>query len=474
MEGSVGKRSEMGKKWVSRFLKDKLRVFIRRRWPLLVFLAASLTLRIFLFPSLVPRAHIDSVTYLVFSDLNPARTPGYPIFIEIIQFFNDLFSITPDYLGYIIFFQMFFLGMINCYLIYALSKILTRSETFAVFLGLIYNLDYFIIGFEFLILTETLSLTLLGLTLLFYQRIFAGKKSAPYLAGFFSVCLVLTRPSFAALFVCLAGISGLVHLRPADRRNEFKKLAGPLAIFLLFNVAGIFSWSWRNKIKHDYFGLSTLLPFQLGYFTQHFYWKYKMGSDAELDKYAAILIQEKGQPFRVAWRFIEDLRMSDAEISRILLRLNLKLIRDNPKDYLSLLPRAATDYYGYSWYWTELQDRTVFERNKFLIKPLLFFFHLYTWIYHHLLALLIFILIVPAVFILASRKKTDVFHLACLLEGTIHYNFFISIFFTPGGINNLRYRLPVEPFIVLVFCAALFHFGRSIVGMFIKRPTTRD
>ncbi len=460
----------MGKRRVTRFLKDKFWVFIRRRWPLLLFLAASLVLRIFLFPGIVPRAHIDSITYLVFSDLNPARTPGYSVFIEIIQFFNDLFSITPDYLGFIIFFQMFFLGMINCCLIYALSKILTRSEGFALFMGLIYNLDYFIIGFEFLILTETLSLTLLGLTLLFYQKIVTGKKSAPYLAGLFSVCLVLTRPSFAALFVCLVGISGLVHLRPKDRRSRLKKLAGPLAIFLLINFAGILSWSWRNKVKHDYFGLSTLLPFQLGYFTQHFYWKYKIGSDAELDKYAAILIQEKGQPFRVAWRFIEDLKMSDAEIARILLRLNLRLIKENPKDYLRLLPKAASDYYDFSWYWTELHSGKVFERNKFLIKPLLFFFHFYNWVYRHLLALLIFILIVPAVFILASRKKRHVFHLACLLEGTIHYNFLISIFFTPGGINNLRYRLPVEPYIVLVFFAALFLLGRALWRLIRKPP----
>ncbi len=462
----------MGKKRVIRFLKDKLRPFIGRRWSLFVLLAASLILRIFLFPSIVPRAHIDSITYLVLSDLNPTRTPGYPVFIEIIQFFNDLFSITPRYFQAIVFVQMFFLGLINCYLIYALSKILTRSEAFAVFLGLIYNLDYFIIGFEFLILTETLSLTLLGLTLLFYEKIFEGKKLAPYLGGFFSVCLVLTRPSLAAFFVCLVGVSGLVHLRPAERRVGFKKLAGPLAIFLLLNFAGILSWSWRNKTKHDYFGLSTLVPFQLGYFTQHFYWKYKMGSDAELDKYADILIQEKGQPFRVAWRFIEDLKMSDAQISRVLLRLNLKLIKENPKDYLRLLPGAASDYYDYSWYWTELHSGKVFERNKFLIKPLLFFYHLYKWIYHHFLALLTFVLIIPAVFILASRKRGDVFHLACLFEGAIHYNFLISIFFTPGGINNLRYRLPVEPYIVLVFFAALFFLGRALSRRIYKPPAS--
>ncbi len=460
----------MGKRRGPGFLKDKLLIFIRRRWALLFLLAASLVLRIFLFPDVVARAHIDSITYLVFSDLNPARTPGYPVFIEMAQFFNDLFSITPDFLRPIVFFQMFLLGMINSYLIYAFSKMLTRSEAFAVCMGLIYNLDYFIIGFEFLILTETLSLTLLGLTLLFYQKILAGKKLASYQAGLFSVCLVLTRPSFAALFVCLAGITVLVHLGQKVNRSGLKKLAVPLTIFFLINMAGIFSWSWRNKVRHDYFGISTLMPFQLGYFTQHFYWKYKMGSDAGLDRYADILIQERGQPFRTAWRMIEDLKMSDAEIARVLFRLNLKLIKENPGDYLRLLPRAASDYYDFSWYWTELHSGKVFERNKFLLTPMLIFYHLYKWTYQHLLAVLMFILIIPAVFVLASRKKGDIFHFVCLLEGAIHYNFLISIFFTPGGINNLRYRLPVEPLILIVFYGGLFFFGRTLWQL-IRKPS---
>lgn len=449
--------------------RRELTVF-RRGWPLIFFLLACLLFRILLFRALVARVHIDSVTYLVLSDLNPVRTPGYPLFIEIIQFFNDLFSLTSDYLRLIVFVQMFLLGLLNSLLIYALAKRITGSEGFALFMGVLYNLDYFVIGFEYLILTETLSLTLLGLTLLSYLKIFEGEKWAPSLAGLSSVSLLLTRPSFAALFLCLAGISGLVYFGAKDGRRGLKKWLKPLAIFLLINLVGILAWSFRNKVKHDYFGISTILPFQLGYFTQHFYWKYKPGTDVELDRIAEIVFAEKGQPFRVTWRLIEDWKMPETEIARVLLRFNLRLIRDHPGDYLRLLPTAAAHYYDYSWYWTELQDREIFEHNRFLFRPLRFFFHLYSWIFKNPSILIAAVLVVPVVFLGATRKKRDVFHALCLFEGAIHSNFLLSIFLTPGGINNLRYRLPVEPLILLVLYGAFFTLGQGVFNRLRPKP----
>jgi len=436
--------------------------FLRRRWPLLVLLAASLVLRIFLFQSVIPRVHTDSVTYFELKNLDPVRTPGYPLFLEVIQFFNDLFTITPRYLRFIVFVQMFFLGLINTYLVYAFSRLLTRSEVFALAMGLIYNLDFFVIGFEFLLLTETLSLTFLGLTLLFYRKIFAPSKPAPYLAGLLAVCLLLTRPSFAGLFVCLLGLSWLVHIRPRGGAGFFKKYGPAVAVFLLFNLAGIGGWSWRNKVKHGYFGISTILPYQLGYFTQHFYRKYKTGADVEMDKYAAILAEEKGGPFDFRQRLAEDMNMTEVQISKILLRLDLKMIRDNFGDYLSLLPKAASSYYDYSWDWTAPQNKRIFRRNRFTAGLFRSFFGLYAGIFKNTLALLTFVLFVPAALLIATRKDKPVFHLLCLVEGTIHYNFLVCIFFTPGGINNMRYRVPVEPFILLVFYAALFLFGRFL------------
>lgn len=439
------------------------RGFLRRHWALLLLLTVSLVLRVFLFQSVIPRVQTDSVTYLGLRDLDPVRTPGYPLFIEAIQFFNDLFSITPRYLLYIVFFQMFLLGLVNCYLIYVFSRMLTRSESFALAMGILYNLDYFVISFEFLILTETLSLTLLGLTLLFYQRIFRGKRAAPYLAGVLSVCLLLTRPSFAGLFILLVGLTVLVHLRAIRREGFLRKYAKPLVIFLVINAAGIGSWSLRNRIVNRFFGISSIFPYQLGYFTEQFYEKYRMGTDPELDKFAAILIEEKGRPFDFRWRLVEDLKMPEAEVARVLLRLNLKLIRDNPGDYLRLLPRAARHYYRYSWDWTGPQNKRIFSHNRLLARMWRFFFDLYSGIARNKPVLVFFVLIVPLALLIAARKKRDLFHLLLLIEGTVHYNFLISIFFTPGGINNLRYRAPVEPFILLVFSAAVFLFVRSLL-----------
>jgi hypothetical protein len=201
----------------------------------------------------------------------------------------------------------------------------------------------------------------------------------------------------------------------------------------------------------------------MGYFTEHFYWKYERGSDPELDQYAAILAEAKGRPFEFRRRLAEDLKLSEAEISRILFRLNFKLIKDNPGQYFRLLPRAAAAYYDYSWDWTARQNQRIFNQNKFAARLFRVFFRLYSWIFKSLYALLFFVLLVPVVLLIVCRRNRELFHWVGLIEGTVHYNFLISVLLTPGGINNLRYRIPVEPLILLAFYAALFLFGRAPV-----------
>jgi hypothetical protein len=442
--------------------RPKVLDFLLKHSALIFLLSAALVIRVFIFQNIIPLINTDSVTYLVLRDLEPVRTPGYPLFIELIQFFNDLFSITPQYLRLIVFSQMFLLGLVNTYLVYAISKLLTRSRGFALFMGLIFNLDYFVSGFEFLILTETLTFTFLGLTLLFYQKIFEGKRSAPFLAGLFSVLLLLTRPTYVVLFVLLLGLTWLVHFRQTVKGNFFRKYAKPLGIFLLINLVGIGSWSWRNKVKYDYFGISLILPYQLGYYTTRFYQKYKMGGDPELDKYARIFIEEKGMPYDFGHRLSSELGLSEAEVARILMKLNVKLIKENFGDYLKRIPRAAGDYYDYSWFWTLPHNKRLFHQIKFLGRFLRVFLDLHTAVFRNVVTLLILILFVPAAFIITSRHRRDVFHLLWLMEGVIHYNFLVSVLLTNAGVNNLRFRVPVEPFILLIFYGALFSWGRSL------------
>jgi len=449
--------------------RPKVLDFIGRHAGLIGLLFAALVIRIFIFRNIIPLIHTDSITYLVLGDLQPVRTPGYPFFIEIIQFFNDLLSLTPRYLRLIVFFQMFLLGMVNTYLVYALSRNLTRNKGFGLFMGLMFNLDYFVIGFEFLLLTETLTFTLLSLTLLFYHNIFEGQRGAAYLAGLFSVALLLTRPTFLFLFVLLLVLTGLVHFRQILKGGYLKKYGKSLAIFLLINLVGIGSWSLRNKLKYDYFGVSLILPYQLGYYTTHFYQKYKMGSDPELDQYGRIFLEEKGMPYNFAYRLATEFGLPDAKVAGILGKINVKLIKENFGEYLKRVPGAASDYYDYSWYWTHLQDKGLFPRIKALARFFRVFFALHAAIFKKSFLLLIVILAVPAAFIVTLRKQEYRFHLLCLLEGVVHYNFLVSVLLTNNGVNNLRFRVPVEPVILLIFYGALFTWGRSLFRRVPKR-----
>ena len=451
----------------------KVFAFLRFHSGLILLLTVSLLVRILIYRSVSVRISTDSVTYLVLQDLHPVRTPGYPLFIEIILFFNDLFSMTSNALRLVIFVQLFLLGMVNTYLIYQFSRILTKSATWSLALGLIYNLDYFVIGFEFLLLTETPALTMLGLTLLFYWKIFAARASAPFLAGLFSVGLVLTRPTFAGLFICLLGLTLLIHRRQIVRGPFLSRFARPLAIFLAINLVGLGAWSLRNKVKYNFFGLSTILPYQLGYYTQSFCQKYKMGSDEELDKYAGILIEENGSPYNFGQRVAEEFKLQPAQVSRILLKLNLKLIKENFGDYLRLVPRAASDYYAYSRYWTRGHDRRILARTSLLSKVFRSFRPIYSFLFNRPVALLFLVFILPVVFLITRRKDSDTFHLTWLLEGTIHYSFVISVLLTNNGVNNQRFRAPVEPFILLVFFSALFLLGSDLARKLRKSRGTK-
>ncbi|MCJ7582067.1 MAG: hypothetical protein MUP98_16265, partial [Candidatus Aminicenantes bacterium] len=48
------------------------------------------------------------------------------------------------------------------------------------------------------------------------------------------------------------------------------------------------------------------------------------------------------------------------------------------------------------------------------------------------------------------------FHFLLLVVMAINYNFVISVLTTNSGIDNLRYRVPVEPLILMVFMCCLY------------------
>lgn len=449
--------------------KNKLNSFSYKYGPLLAVFASGLITRIFIILKVTPRFQTDSLTYLFLSDLTTMRTPGYPIFMEGLHFFNDLFSLTSNYFGLIVFVQVFVLGIGNSLLVYLFSRKITGSRLYALFIGLLYNFNYFILVFEFNILTELLSTTLLLLTLLFYYQIFEGKAYAPFLAGLFSAFLLLTRPVFLVFFIALIGTTFVVHFRKIIKGDFFKTHAKGVAIFLLLTVAGIGSWCVRNKIKFDYFGMSTVMPLQLRHYTKDFFHKYKNGKDKELDQFVEIYFEEDMNTYNFQKRLEDEFNMTYVEFSRIFMKMNVRMIKDYPWDFIKQIPVSAAYYYKtYSSYWMTPYNRKLMTRKNPISRVFRFFFRLYSNLYGNLSSLLIMVLILPAALLLLVRKKQKIFHFLFLLIIAMFYNFAISVLSTNAGIDNLRYRVPVEPLIFLVFLSSLFVIGKKIL-ILIKR-----
>lgn len=437
------------------FFKASLN-FLGKHWPVLCLLAISFFIRMFIYQNIHTRLHTDSITYLILHDLEAVRTPGYPLFIEIIQFFNDLFSLTPDYLNLVVIVQMFALGLLNCLLVYFLFSRITKNKLFSLVVSLLYNFDYLVMGFEYVLLTETLSITLLLLSILFYIQIFEKKSYAPYAAGISAGLLLLTRPSFLLFFLCLLFLTSLVHLRAITRRGFLKQYATPLIIFILINVATIGTWSMRNKIKYDYFGVSQLLPYQLRHYTNRFFYKYKKGDDELLNRLADIYLEENCNASRFEERLTDEFNLSGPDITRLFLKMNIKVILDNPGDYLKQVPEAVSKYYSrYNVYWTTPNQKNLLSRKNFTTRTFRFFFNLHKYIFTKLPLQILVLVISPLFLIFLVYKDKKILHLVLLIEGTINYNFLVLTLTCNYG-DNMRYRVPVEPLILLVFWVAVF------------------
>lgn len=444
-------------------IKDKF------HWTIIPLVVFAVLIRIYIFQRVRVGFHTDSITYLILSDLETVRTPGYPFFIEAIQFINDLFSLSSDYLGSIVFVQMFLLGILNCLLIYKLSKIITGNEIISLAIGLLYNFDYLVMGFEFSILTESLSTTLILIIILFYLRMFEGKKYASYLAGISSGFLLLTRPAFLLIFITLLFFTALVYFREIIKKRFLKQFKTAIAIFLLINIAAIGSWSMRNKIKFDYFGLSVLLPYQLRHYTNQFFHKYEKDDNELMNRLVDIYLEENCNAARFDERANNEMNLSDPEVIRLFLRMNLKLIMDHPGDYIKQIPDSVSLYYGvYSFFWATPNQRVLLHKKSLIPRIFRFFFDSYKFLFTNLLSQMFLLIIMPVILIVLVRKNKIALHLVIIIEGVINYNFLVSVLTCKYG-DNLRYRVPVEPLIVLVFLSSLFLLVKTLITGMKKR-----
>lgn len=440
-------------------------------------LALAIGIRIYIFINMHPVVHTDSITFLFLNELDMARTPGYPLFNEMLFTFNDLFSITTDYFRLICFGQIFFLGVLNVWLIFRITAKLTSDKNFALIMGCIYNFNFFVVGFEFQILTETLSITLLLGVLLLYLELFKGKKGTAVIGGILAVLLIYTRPTFLLLGIGLPLLTVIAYLPHSKSRDFRKNYAWVLILFVFINITGIGAWTLRNKLKFNYTGVSSLMPYQLYYYTNSLFEKYRPSGDPIQDAVARVYLEEfrktaysKATIFRFHQRLNQEMGLSDAEIAREFMKVNLKLIRDYPLDYLKQVPSSLKSYYQqYSPYWAA-GNAKIFLNTGSLIPAVFRIFHIvYQTFFMNPVLLILMIVAAPIYILIRTFREKKIFHGWMVIWAAVQYNCFISILSTNAGINNLRYRQTVEPLILLMFYSAFFILGRDVLRKLRQR-----
>ncbi len=446
----------------------KILTWLAKSWPLLILLLFSLWIRLYLYQRMHPVVHTDSVTYFFLGETDSVRTPGYPVFVEILLSVNDLFSFSNDYIRVICFGQLFILGLLNVWFMYRLTHLLARSRMFALAMGLLYSGNFLVVGFEIQVMTETLSITLFLATLNLYLKLFKAKKSIAMIAGLLAVWLIYTRPSFLFLWIFLPFLTFLGYL-PHSKKIKFRKKILPvMTVFVLTVTVGICSWSLLSQSKTGSFGFSGLTALGLSYYTGPYFEKYRPSGDPVQDRVAEVYSEETKRAsyslriFYLHKRLKNEMKLSDAEISSAFLKVNLKLIKDYPLEYLKQIPDSIIQYYQtYSPYWTSGNARIFLRKNNFFGVLFRKLFNFYKKMFTKPLLLFVLLLLSPLVVLLADCRKKKSFHGWLILEGVIHYTCFVSVLLTKAGINNMRYRAPAEPLIILIFFSALFYCGRG-------------
>lgn len=445
---------------------------ICRKWDHMILLPAAIGIRIYIYTVMHPVIHTDSITFLFLSELDMVRTPGYPLFIEAVLSFNDLFSLTTQYVRLICFVQLFFLGVLNAVLIYWITRRLTSSRWFALSMGLVYNLNFLVVSFEFQVMTEIPALTLLLGMILLYLKLFKGRTLPALVGSILSVLLIYVRATFLLLPVVFPVVT-FIGFWPFSKSKRFiRRLGPPVALFLVLNIIGISAWSLRNKIKFDYFGISSLMPYQLRYYTNPLFPKYQPTGQEKVDAVARIYQEEfaKTGPasatvHRFHLRSQKELGLNDAEIASLFMKANLHLIKDYPGEYFSKIPDSLLSYYQqYSAYWASGNIKKFLNRDNVINKSFLLFFNWHKRLFLKPVWLIIMVIAAPAVVLISTFPQKRRFHGWLLILAVVHYNGFISVFSTHAGINNLRYRIPVEPLILLFFYAGFFYLGKFLIS----------
>lgn len=195
----------------------------------------------------------DTESYLSFdSMLQGGRTPVYVLFLWL---FSPL-KHNMQLFGTMVVLVQSVLSFLCIPMLFEIVFLMTKRNILSFFIGVFYGCLPGILNFNYVLLTESLSIS--GFVLLVFLLIkFFQKKTAvlAFSVGLAALVLVLLRPSYLFLIVLLGGFWILwFFLGDGDMRP---KLFGLLGTGLA--LAGVLLYCGQNYIRNGFFGLSSVV-----------------------------------------------------------------------------------------------------------------------------------------------------------------------------------------------------------------------
>ena len=344
-------------------MNNKLYRIIRQHWVFFLLLGICVLLRFIIFANYQPRLFYDSYGYkdlavqlktLNFSSYLGMRTPAYPLLI--------MMGGINDHVTWI---MQSGLGITVSILLYLLTMRLTGNKALSFVVGLSYSLSLYVLFFETIILTETLATFLLMLSLWLLVVAFDKRDVGLYILSGTGISLAaLTRPLLLLLVPLIALFLFIKLITCREKTIALSRALGGLLIPVVILVGG---WSLFNQVKLGYFGITTMLGYNLtnhsGAFMQYAPPEYSVIRDIYL-KYR----DNTTAHINIIWLAYPEMQqatgLSFSELSRVLTKMSLQMFVEHPGAYFKGVFKGWNDFWKpVFWYADYGLLRSVFLRE---------------------------------------------------------------------------------------------------------------
>jgi hypothetical protein len=348
--------------------------------------------------------------------------------------------------------------------LYFMAMRLTGNKILSLILGLSYSISFQSLFFEAMILSETQAAFLLILSLYLLVVAFDRRKIALYVAAGVGVgTAALTRPVF--LFLAPL-ILIFLFLKLKINNESLADITRYLGGFLIPVIVLVGGWSLFNKVKVDYFGITTLAGYYLtdhsGAFIQNAPPEYAVIRDIYI-AYREKTSSHIGEIWYVVPEMQKATGLSFSELSRVLTKMSIQLFIKYPGAYLIGVFRGWNDYwmpaFGYADYGS--------IRSIFLRKSVTYLSIIEMSLFFYLSSIFLLIAVWTMVKAIFNPRILDfnllfvlIVFLASVLQSLLEYG------------ENPRYALPFYPLLLFVVITWLFYLFRdSLSDWRFKRNT---